>query len=303
MPLDPTLPKSMPTARPHSPDAASGGERKRRRKVLSCYDCRRRKLQCDRAMPACSRCTKADQTANCLYIDDAAGSQIRNPDPVSQPCNETLPSTLDNYYGHPPKSLVASGDLLSKLKYQERRIRELEATLAQTNHSLTQQSRTTKLPLTPESIDCDVGERVNATDRETVLLRGKSFKTQFHGISYPGSLIAYIPEFSTFTKETFEKFPALFRIRKELMALEDRTEYSGVKPQPTTDLELKALLPSKAETDYLVQLYLDNYDCIYHIIHLPSFRQEYNKMKADLPNARPHFIAILLLMTASAQCP
>lgn len=141
-----------------------------------------------------------------------------------------------------------------------------------------------------------------ALDRETMLLRGKSFKTQFHGTTHPGSLIAYIPELNVFTKETFEKFPALKRIRQDMHALEDRTDYAGSKHQHATEADLKALLPTKQEADQLVQLYLDNYDGIYHILHLPSFRREYDALWSDITNASPHFVAIVLLLMASAQC-
>ena len=199
-------------------------------------------------------------------------------------------------------SQSASGDLLSRLEYQDRRIKQLEAALNESVQSLPplQQLKVSKFPLTPESVAAEpTPAAVNATDRETMLLRGKSFKTQFHGITYPGSLIAYIPELSTFTKEVFESFPALRRIKQEMHALEDRTVYAGSNPKYIQDSDLQTALPPKLETDHLVQLYFDNYDSIYHIIHLPTFRQEYNEMWNDLANARPHFMAIVLLMTAS----
>lgn len=135
-----------------------------------------------------------------------------------------------------------------------------------------------------------------------MLLRGKSFKTQFHGTTHPGSLIAYLPELNVFTRETFEYFPGLARIRQDLHALEDRTDYAGSLPQSTSDADMRAMLPPRIEADDLVQLYLDNYDSLYHILHVPSFRQEYNEMWNDLQNARTHFVVLVLLMIASAQC-
>lgn len=192
MPREPLLPESTTAVRPHSPDASAGSERKRRRKVLSCYDCRRRKLQCDRAMPACGRCTKSGNAANCLYIDDPTeAAPSRHADAAAAYATpESNRPTLDTIYGHPPKppAPAPAGDRLSRLEYQDRRIRELEAALAQTNHPQAQQVRTTRLPLTPEpiTVGVDTSKESNISDRETMLLRGKSFKTQFHGISYPG---------------------------------------------------------------------------------------------------------------------
>ncbi len=115
-------------------------------------------------------------------------------------------------------------------------------------------------------------------------------------------MIAYIPELSAFTKQTFERVPALLRIRQDMKALEDRTPYAAAMSRQITDVDLRALLPSRTQTDRLVQLYLDNYDSIYHIIHLPSFRREYNDMWATPHLAKGGFIALVVLMTATAQC-
>lgn len=280
MPRDPLLPDSTTSVRPHSPDGVGGSERKRRRKVLSCYDCRRRKLQCDRAMPACGRCTKAGQAASCLYLDDPAETPTRNLEAAAQLNGETAKRAVSPPLVRPAQSAAPAGDLLSRLEYQDRRIKDLEAALSQAGPGHTQHLRPQKLLLTPDSINGveTAGATVNATDRETMLLRGKSFKTQFHGISHPGSLLAYIPDLGTFTKETFERFPALARMRQEFKVLDDRTDFSGPKNQVVTDADLTALLPSKQQSDELVQLYIDNYDSIYHIIHLPSFWTEYREL-------------------------
>lgn len=134
-----------------------------------------------------------------------------------------------------------------------------------------------------------------------MLLRGKSFKTQFHGATHVGALIAYVPELAKFTKVTFETFPAFARIRQDMKALENRTIYAGTEPTLTKDEDLKGLLASRAETDLLVGLYLDNYDTVYHILHVPTFRQDYNEMWANTDAARPHMVSLVLVMSACSQ--
>ncbi|KAK3073318.1 hypothetical protein LTR53_005220 [Teratosphaeriaceae sp. CCFEE 6253] len=292
----------IPSARPrtHSPDFVAGSDRKRRRKVLSCYDCRRRKLQCDRVMPACGRCTKAGQAGDCLYVDDATD--------VVASDRASGRGPFDGHISRPIQQAAAPvGDSLARLEYQERRIKQLEAALAHTGHTQTidvvQQLKVSKLPLTPESMMATAEQTGGTvTDRETMLLRGKSFKTQFHGTTHPSSLIAHIPvstplivrsvdieqigslltlatsffqDLNSFTRDTFEKYPALARIRQDMHALEDRVEYAGTRPRTVTSEDLKALLPAKAQADQLIQLYLDNYGQIYHILHLPTFWQQY----------------------------
>lgn len=297
MPTDPYLPEGRNFPRTRSPDASVGGsERKRRRKVLSCYDCRRRKLQCDRALPACSRCTKAGQAANCLYLEDASDAPIRD-----EPTPNRTSGKLPEFYGHSLRPLGAAGptgDLLSRLEYQDGRIKQLEAALAQAGQG---GSKTSRLPLTPESI-AGAADVAPVQDRETTLLRGKSFKTQFHGSTHPGALIARIPELNKFTRDTFEQFPALSRIKEDMGALETRKESIGLKHNAVSDSDLQALLPPKDEADVLVKIYIDNYGSLYHVLHLPSFYQEYEGIYAEPGNVRSHFVALVLVIMAAAQC-
>lgn len=307
MPRDPFLPESTTAMenikdRTRSPDGAGGSDRKRRRKVLSCYDCRRRKVQCDRAMPACGRCVKAGQASNCLYIDDpvdAAGADVASITPTRGP--------LEGHMSRPIQA-PAPENVLSRLEYQDKRVKQLEAALARAGQSQppdpVQRLKTSKFPLTPESVagaqPNDFGATV--TDKETMLLRGKSFKTHFHGTTHPGGLIAHIPDLSAFTKETFENFPTLSRIRHDMRTLENRVEPAGSRPQIVSGDDLKALLLAREEVDQHVQLYMENYGGIYNILHLPTFWKEYNEMWADLSAARPHFVALVLLLSASVQC-
>ncbi|KAF2484524.1 hypothetical protein BDY17DRAFT_323369 [Neohortaea acidophila] len=301
MPRDPLFPDTTPPLRTRSPELGGGNERKRRRKVLSCYDCRRRKLQCDRAQPACSRCTKNGQAASCRYIDDPSDASPRNADE-----SEYAAKDLDGD-GPPGRALAPtlSSDTLTRLEYQDKRIRELESALAHSIQSqFSAQKPHRKLPLTPDSmILMDTSPAVvNATDRETMLLRGKSFKTQFHGISHPGSIIAYIPELSPFTKEILSNFPGLSRIRHYIHALEDGADRSALQHQITTEHDLRALLPPKREADELVRLYFDSLGNVYHIVHSPSFWKEYSSMWDDISTTRAHFVALVLLMIACVQC-
>lgn len=301
--IRPTMSTSLtPAIRAHSPDHQPGSERKRRRKVLSCYDCRRRKLQCDRALPSCGRCTKAGQAANCLYLDEGI-------EPPPDRATRAVCQAPDSQVRQIPAS---TGDALARLEYQERRIKQLEAALAQSGQfqaagvDALSHTKTPKLPLTPESAAAAAAATGDpgliATDRETILLRGKAFKTQFYGSTAPGAIIAHIPDLNLFTRETFDKFPALSRIRHEMQALEDRTNYAGSQSLPRTGDELKAMLPNRAETDDLVRLYLDSYGSIYHVLHLPTFWRDYTEMWLDISKASPHLVATVLLMLASVQC-
>ena len=292
-------------ARTRSPDGGGGGsERKRRRKVLSCYDCRRRKLQCDRALPACSRCTKAGQAANCLYIDDA--SDIPSRDVESSPVANavSVKALRDESVNRVSYASGQPGDVLSRLEYQDTRIKQLEEALALAHQKqgAAQKLRASQFPPTPESIIGVVDYKTAAHDKDTALLRGKSFKTQFSGNTNPIALVAHINELHAFMKDTFEQFPALSRIREDMHRLEHKTDCAGEKHDITTDNDLKAFLSPKEETDQLVRTYLDNYGSMFHVFHMPTFWKEYNAIWTDITAAKAHSVAIVLLMTASAQC-
>jgi hypothetical protein len=49
-------------------------------------------------------------------------------------------------------------------------------------------------------------------------------------------------------------------------------------------------------------MYLENVDCTYAILHFPTFHREYEEMWRDPLNAKPSFVATVLLMMACCQC-
>ncbi len=66
------------------------------------------------------------------------------------------------------------------------------------------------------------------------------------------------------------------------------------------NLQLEALLPSKEETDSLVAVYLDQFEQIHRIVHVPSFRQEYAKFWDP---AVPRYAAITALILSMMSIP
>ncbi|KKY28175.1 putative c6 zinc finger domain containing protein [Phaeomoniella chlamydospora] len=54
--------------------------RKRRRKALSCVDCKRRKLKCDRIYPACGRCVRGGNPQSCRYTTQRREREVHSGD-------------------------------------------------------------------------------------------------------------------------------------------------------------------------------------------------------------------------------
>nr|POE65191.1 transcription factor lepe [Quercus suber] len=294
-------------SRHRSPDVVGGNERKRRRKVLSCYDCRRRKLQCDRSTPACSRCTKAGQASTCLYIEDS----VDMPDKPPLLDSRSIAGSNQRIADTGPRQ-SPSTDLLARLEYQDQRIKQLEAALVRAGQnvdhpiSAPQHIKTSIGQPLPDTV---VGASIIAashgaiiTDRESTSLRGRAFKTQFMGTTCAGGLIGHMPELSTFTRDAFEKFPILAKIRQDMHSLDDKLAFTGVQPGFVSTEQLRALLPTKEEVDYQVQLYFETYGLVYHVLHLPSFQQEYDELWQRPEAASAPFLATLILLMATVQC-
>ena len=71
---------------------------------------------------------------------------------------------------------------------------------------------------------------------------------------------------------------------------------------PTTDRILIGLLPQRDLADQLVQMYIDNLESTYRVLHLPSFWREYTTFWNAPQQGRPAFVVILLLVLASTYC-
>ena len=207
--------------RSHTPDKLYSGERKRRRKALSCYDCRRRKLRCDREYPTCGRCRKAGQSDFCSYqVGPQNSSEHHETDKFGgEPCpqrggaSEPSPSRPGEY--HTPIVQHIAGpitafnthmpnDPSAKLVLQARRIAELERRLASLEGpqpAATWQSFG-EVHVAPaaktadakdlESFSTTLQDSLPPRYAETILFRGKNYKTQYYGGTNPTSLIAHV---------------------------------------------------------------------------------------------------------------
>jgi hypothetical protein len=279
---DAVLAPPEPRAR-SPPDDSTGGDRKRRRKVLSCYTCRRRKLQCDRVSPTCGRCKSAGQSSSCIYSED-----------------NTKPSVKSRQRDDSPT------DVLQTVKHQRLRIQQLEAALARRSDSIPKDLslRLEALDFPPTPISAHQHElNVKINDRETMLIRGKSFKTQFSGTTHPLGTIAHIPELNLFTKEALETYPVFQHVKQDIALLEARIKCADKDSSALADERLHTLLPPQADVDHAVREYFNSYERIYHIMHSPSFWQAYQEMwQIGVEKAPQHTLVLVLLMISAVSC-
>lgn len=313
-------------------------ERKRKRKALSCYDCRRRKLKCDRVFPVCGRCKKGGVAATCTY-DPRTVEGLREVSASSgsedEAENGVRGSAIDWNRGESAAVTRLSSDDRERLNAQENRISELERRLAvlegkqgngDSNPHPHRYGQLREFRGSGEFKELDrlAGAHVKdprGSALESMLLHGKGLKTQFYGASHPSSLLVHVsgyvfnrfdrsakrwqlPQLKNFMREAIAQHPQVSRVSDDLRSLKARWKV----PKESSFIvvgeryNLLDLLPDRNTTDHLVQLYLDTLEKLYRILHVPSFTNEYNTFWENPTRGRPEFLAIVLTMIAAVRC-
>ncbi|KAH7401722.1 fungal-specific transcription factor domain-containing protein [Phaeosphaeria sp. MPI-PUGE-AT-0046c] len=291
-----------PDSRDNSPDheGSPGGRRtSKKRKVLSCYACRNRKMKCDRVYPVCGRCQTTGRADQCTYdprlLEDGIG--VNGVHANGQLAQVTLPDAGTQLPMFGGSSTIT---LQSKARAQERRIEELERKLAakQADSSISHfQDLKTPEPDT----------------KKEMMFRGKGFKTQFNGSTSVMSLIGQVltphifRELQAFTREALTVDHSIMRVKSDFKTFRDRRK-KAQKHYTTrtfgTDEEVLAALPDRTSVDLQVATYFRHWETAYRILHEPSFWKEYaafwEQRAAGL--TQPGFAVMLLLMIASTVC-
>lgn len=185
-----------------SPDEARAS--KRRRIALACLDCRRRKLKCDRAFPACTRCRKGGKTASCIYDPDALeaivgpsaeqgnvnGGHIDGRYEAGSHVNRRNPGSPSSFIHHHAldRDESAVTALRAHIYRLETRLISLEKTINDPYQPHYPSRRGEFVPHSRQNASKDPDAKV----AEAMMFRGKSFKTQFYGASHHTSQILHV---------------------------------------------------------------------------------------------------------------
>ena len=322
----------------HTPDNLRSSDRKRRRKTLSCYDCRRRKLRCDREYPFCSRCRKAGQPESCSY--EVGTQDLKEHDEADksegEPClqrgetSDHIPSVQQIAWPTSALNTHLPNDPSTQLVLQSRRIAQLERRLASLEGPQPAATWQSFGEVHVASGDKATDSR-NAKDMEsflttpqdllppryaeTILFRGKNYKTQYYGGTNPTSLIAHVrricslrgsstksmqfPELRVFMKEAMTHHTSLPHVQRDLKSLQVKWKSAKADDQAAKDFNFHELLPRREIIDPLVHTYFNNFETLYRILHAPTFWKEYESFWQDPQVARPAFIVIILLVMAT----
>jgi hypothetical protein len=177
---------------------------KRKRKTLSCYECRRRKLKCDREEPSCSRCRKAGQPELCSYVYDVSSlsaSRQLSTTPGLLPSSLSAAHQLDpSPHGVPSRNHItrSSSPRVSSqfldISGKEYAPSTLQAAQNQgTWQLLGHVSLASNGAEARPAISADVTDgSQESIPKETVIFRGENFRTQYYGGSNATSSIAHV---------------------------------------------------------------------------------------------------------------
>ena len=272
---------------------------RRRRIVLSCLVCKRRKVKCDRQGPVWMRCTEGGYPEQCRWDDrltnaeeDASDmptlSHVLLSSPVAE-VNPNLPVRNDTV-PDPSNLAMPPGEHLSRINtnigYAPYQQPLFPVTPAATNH-------TTSIGSEPAPAEATSGRP---------LIQGTSFNTQFHGMSHSVNMVSYFEGLRGFLKKTAADHPVLGAHRWAVETISKKHQLPGPQRVEEPEVALKRLLPPEPMCRPYMLKYFKHFEGMFRIIHNPSFWRRYEAFWAGSTDNGSSFIALLLVAMSCARC-
>ncbi|KAL6879049.1 hypothetical protein J3F83DRAFT_276830 [Trichoderma novae-zelandiae] len=297
-------------------------ERRRRRPAISCALCRKRKLRCNRERP-CSNCIRS-KAETCVYENHHLGDQP-GPSPAQSQVGvfsvDSQTQTQAHSSSSSPSTVLrarsaasnpSSRNLISPLtpKSQEDPVTLSEGSTAGPSGRNTSQVATEP---PPRSTDASPGSDFlsGASHITGGIIRSIHFHREDNPVdSASPSLIRNVTHKTRFFGQThwinvFQMFKNMFAMNE----LQNLQAHSNVYPLLLKSKALGRLikanrtpawptiptreLPEKEICDKLVECYLETIESVYRILHLPSFRRDYEELWE--PGAHPDMAFIVLV--------
>ncbi|EPE30890.1 Zn2/Cys6 DNA-binding protein [Glarea lozoyensis ATCC 20868] len=254
----------------------TGEKRRRKRLQLSCGECRRKKLLCDRNLP-CQRCLRSGRSWACAFETDTT-----QPPPASQ---HTQQNILHN--GQEAQDLQAEVARLKELLSQSCRSKNNDCVESITPVAIPEFDNTDLLNIETEGhLTCADSKNIDLKDPREKCPRG--YYSQHTLLQF----FHEIPQLFLFIKETSDEWlkPLGAHTKKHKPAPLDRRTNARNKEESA----LESLLPPKNITDALILLFTTNLGQLHHIIHVPTFTREYAKFWIPQRPRSPAMTALVL---------
>ncbi|KAF1993082.1 hypothetical protein P154DRAFT_478161 [Amniculicola lignicola CBS 123094] len=266
------------------------GPVKRRRPALSCVECRKRKVKCDREKP-CGPCIRT-KSPTCSFRPNPL-TATRQPRPSGTgPAGQDVSADIPMQLGHMPAPEPDAQDLVEELfpspsiPVLKEKIRELESRLA----SIGEKDSESTVSLHTE------GSRSTAS--------GQFIKSKFFGASHWVNAIEpyealkkpNVQHNEPTSKPEVNKSSELYIAVAECKRMSRIIKAARVPPSVSTDLH--SSIPSRDICDQLVQGYMRTCEGIYRILHVPTFMKEYEHYWENPRRENPPKLMIILLVCA-----
>ncbi|KAG4027374.1 hypothetical protein MFRU_030g00110 [Monilinia fructicola] len=297
--------------------------RKRRRPALSCIQCRRRKIKCDRNMP-CGQCISS-KTPACQYSSDSAPQPKRprvsgngqypvTPSTVGHDSPENATNASPNFNGI--TGSVTNGMPIVSTNFWTDRTPIVEGPIPVRGQAVALAQKAPD-PLVQALVDRVHKLEQIISDSETMnngpsiisssyikgpSLRGSLSKTRFFGQSHWMNSFEQFKHMSNFKElGPLSKGGEVFDLLNKCKALGRKAkEYqSAESPVPSG---YRDFVPEKGISDRLVNAYFRTFESVYRILHIPTFDEEYEEYWKNPPAASMAFVIKLLLVMAIGTC-
>ncbi|KAK7926873.1 hypothetical protein PG985_003871 [Apiospora marii] len=309
-------------------------DKRRRRPALACVACRRSKVRCDRNMP-CGACVRskhktcvfepAPNKANSRNPGDAAGpgpvpsgevggeSQF----PISPAATSQAPSVIDastasfDQHGASGHNLEVAKEGNESTSNRARpqaagthdvdslllRVKELERQL-EAARVTTQSNAQFEVPKVPDISEARVTTYPTyLTDDIHTMNKSVMSKTRYFGQSHWMNIVTFLrPVMGIFDNQPTET-------RSEIVMLlhQNKLLAKTIKAQRMPELTFKFGLkvPPRDVADQLVDGYLRTFETVYRILHVLSFKAEYEKYWTSPASVSQAFVIQLQLVMAA----
>ncbi|KAJ5579550.1 uncharacterized protein N7459_005535 [Penicillium hispanicum] len=312
---------------PVSPQGEEGDSsrviQRRRRPPLSCTECRRRKLKCDRSLP-CGQCVRSKTADSCVFVGSQPGVSSESSRRMSPPVSRMRPPGNSNDQSGGSGSMFvfdskqnskSNSNRVSKRSHQDelhemrQRLRMLENALAKPNALRTPETSVSDVfSETGTGTVTNSAEAAGVDDRVRLLpdasFRGKKKKTRYFGRSHYTTTVSFFQDIGTLMRRSpnAPKDKELLDMKKFKTELWSRETQSHQRAFREQAFQLDEMVPPRNVADQLLQFYLDTFETTYRILHVPTFLKQYadywhSPQKSDLG-----FVAQLLAVLAAGSC-
>ncbi|KAJ5294258.1 hypothetical protein N7508_009079 [Penicillium antarcticum] len=260
--------------------------RKRRRPALSCEQCRRRKVRCDREMP-CGPCTKSHPPLACQFVHEgkavldarSQGAALEYEPVIRTSGSRDTPGLVENSTA----DAARLAELERSVSMLQNRVNELEKDRPVSTGippDSAERSQTLIPPLAPH-------------------LKSSKHETKLFGPTHWAHVFQEFHHLRSVRGTAIHEGVPRNEISKSLK--ETRTLRWNVKNWQKPHLldptpNLLGDLPAREVCDELVQSYLRTIELIYRVLHIPTFKQEYKAFWVDPQSTSTGFLMELLLI-------